>query len=165
MKMSRLLLAVLAALAVWGWIALHPSPERQIRRQLQSLARAASFEPGEGSLTQLAGASRAAEFFSADVEVIIDAPGLSNRRIEGRDEVQQALAIAHGGGRGLRVAFPDVAVAVATDSQSAVADVTLEARVIGQPDADRIVQEMRFTFRKTDGQWRIVKVATVKTLS
>ena len=36
------MLALVVALGVWAWMALHPSPEKLIRRQLAGVARAAS---------------------------------------------------------------------------------------------------------------------------
>jgi hypothetical protein len=54
-------------------------------------------------------------------------------------------------------------VLVNADQESAVADLTLEAQSEGE--MDRIVQEMKVTLKKMDGQWLIVKVETVKTLS
>ena len=64
---------------------------------------------------------------------------------------------------GLKVTLPDISVTVAPDKQSAVADLTVVANVAGEQDA--IVQEMKFTFRKTDDGWLITRVETVRTLS
>jgi hypothetical protein len=52
---------------------------------------------------------------------------------------------------------------VGPDKQSAVADLTVEAKVSGERDP--IVWEMKFTLRKTDGQWLITRVETVRTLN
>ncbi len=52
---------------------------------------------------------------------------------------------------------------IGPDKQSAVADFTVEARAGGDPDL--IVQEMKFTLRKIDGQWLITRVETIRTLS
>jgi hypothetical protein len=54
-------------------------------------------------------------------------------------------------------------VTVAPDKQSAVADLTVQANISGEPDP--IVQEMKFTLRKIDGRWLITRVETVRTLS
>jgi hypothetical protein len=164
MKVSRLILAaVAAALGVWGWVALHPGPERVIRRQLAEAARAASFGRGQGYLAQLTAAQRLADCFSTNVEIALDLPGRQEHRLAGRAEIQQAVLSARASLEGLSVSFPDVTVTIAPDGQSAVADLTLEARMAGQQDM--IVQEMKFTLRKIAGQWLIVKVETVRTLS
>jgi len=96
-----LLLAAVAALGVWAWTALHPSPERLIRKQLEGVARAVSFRPNEGYLAKLAGARSLPDFFSTNVEINIDLPGRQEHRLAGREEIQQAaLAARTGAGDG-----------------------------------------------------------------
>ena len=164
MKCLRVLaLAGVAALAVWVWIALHPSPEKLIVNQLAGAAHAVSFGPGEGYLAKLAGAQRVGKFFSTNVEVQIDVPGHHEHRLAGRAEIQQAALAARASLKGLSVTLPDVTVIVNADGESAVADLALEARVAGE--TDMMVQEMKFALRKIDGRWLIVKVETVRTLS
>ncbi len=164
MKWLRLLLfAAVAALGAWAWVVLHPSPEKVIRKQLQGAARAVSFGPDEGYLAKLAGAQRLADFFSTNVDVQLDVPGRQEHRLAGREEIQQEALAARAAVRSLSVTFPDVTVIVNAGDASAVADLTLQAKVAGEPDM--IVQEMKFTLRKINGQWLIVKVETVRTLS
>ena len=163
MKWLRfLLLAVVVALGVWAWMALHPDPERVIRRRLEGLARAASFEPNQGSLAKLVGAERVANFCSTNVDVNIDVPGHQEHRLAGREEIQQAALALRASARGLTVTFPDVTIQVSADKQSAVADLTLQAQVAGE--RDMIVQEVKVTLQKIDGQWLLVKLETVRTL-
>ncbi len=166
MKWPRLLVsAVVAALVVWFWTILHPSPEKLIRKQLDGLARAASFAAGDGTLAKMAGAARLAGFFSTNIEVEINGPGRMQHHLSGVEEVQQAALASRASSQSLNVTFPDVSVLVGGDHQSAVADLTLQARFAGVTDADSIVQELKVTFRKIDGRWLIVKVETVRTLS
>jgi hypothetical protein len=157
-----LLLVVVAALGAWAWVALHPSPERVIRHQLEGVAHAASFAPGQGYLAKLSGAESLADFFSTNVEVNIDVPGHQEHRLAGRAEIRQAALASRGSARSLSVAFPDITLIVSADKESAVADVTLQAQVGGEQDM--IVQEMKITLGKIGGQWLIVKVETVRTL-
>jgi hypothetical protein len=157
-----LLLAVAVALGAWSWRALHPSPERLIRRQLQGVARAASFGPDQGVLGKMAGAGSLADFFATNVEVQIDVPGHHGHRLAGREEIQQAALASRASARALTVTFPDITVIVNADQESAVADLTLQARVGGEQDM--IVQEMKATLHKINSQWLITKVETVRTL-
>jgi hypothetical protein len=157
------LLAALAALAVWLCGILFPSPERIIRERLTKLARAVSFSPNEGNLARLARAQTVGEFFSTNVEVNVNLPGREQHTFAGRDEITQAALAVRSEVSGLRVKFPDVNVTVPPDKQSATVDLTVEATVAGQPDV--IAQEMKFTFQKIDGQWLITRVETVNTLS
>jgi hypothetical protein len=156
-------LAAFIALGVWFWFVLFPSPEKVIRKQLVKLARDVSFSPDESNLAKLAGAQRLADFFSTNVEVNIDVPEHEQHSLVGRDEIIQAALASRSTANGLIVKFPDVNVTIAPDKQSATADVTLEATISGEHDA--IVQEVKFTFEKTEGKWLIKKVETVRTLS
>jgi hypothetical protein len=158
-----ILLAALAALGVWLWFVLFPNPEKIIRQRLTELARTASFSSGEGNLAKLAAAQSLAGFFATNVEINIDVPGRIQHRLLGRDEIKEAALGARSTLSGLKVHFPDVNLTVAPDKQSATADLTVEATVAGERDA--IVQEMKFTLQQTDGEWLIVRIETVRTLS
>ncbi|MGD0746008.1 MAG: hypothetical protein ABSA45_12720 [Verrucomicrobiota bacterium] len=156
------LFAALLALGVWLWFVLFPSPEKIIRRRLTELARAASFSPGEDDLARLAAAESLAGYFATNVEVNLDVPGRGPISLAGRDEIKQADLGAHAGLSGLKVQFPDINITIAPNKQSAVADLTVEASIAGERDT--IVQEMKFTFQKTDDGWLIARVETVRTL-
>ena len=163
MKWPRLLLpAIVLALLAWAWVALHPSPEKRIRKQLDGLARRASFGPNQGTLAKLASAEGLEDYFSTNVEINIDVPGHQEHKLMGRAEIPQAAMAARASVKSLSVAFPDITVIVNADQESAIADATLQVKVSGEPDV--IVQEVKITLRKTDGQWLIVKVETVRTL-
>jgi hypothetical protein len=157
------LLAVLVAVGVWLWFFLFPSPEEIIRHRLEKLARTVSFSSNDGNLARLAGVAGVADFFSTNVEVNIEVPGRMQHSFMGRDEITQATMYVRSKVTGLIVKFPDIDVTVAPGKQTATADVTLDATVSGQPNA--VVQEMKFTFQKIDGQWLIVHIETVRTLS
>jgi hypothetical protein len=155
-------LAVVVALGAWAWVALHPDPERLIRRRLESLAHAASFGSNQGYLSKAAGAERLADFCATNIEVNIDVPGRQEHRLAGREDIQQAALAVRASVQAVTVTFPDVTVLVSADKQSAVADLTLQAQVAGE--RDMIVQEMKITLQKIDGQWLLVKAETVRTL-
>jgi len=155
--------AALVAVGVWLWTVLFPSPEKVIRQRLATVAKRASFAPDEGTLARLADAESLAGYFSTNVEIDLDVPGRFQLTITGRDEVTQHAAAADSMVSSLSVKFLDVTLTIGPDKQSAVADFTVEARAGGDPDL--IVQEMKFTLRKIDGQWLITRVETIRTLS
>jgi hypothetical protein len=157
------LLAAVVALGVWLWLVLFPSPEKMIRKRLVQLAQDVSFSSNDGNLARLMGAQSVAGFFSTNIEVNIDVPGRVQHDFMGRDEITQAALASRSAVSGLHVKFPDVSVTLARDKQSATAEVTLVATVSGEGDA--IVQELKFTFQKMDGQWLITRVETIRTLS
>ena len=158
-----LLLAVLLALGLWLWTLLFPAPEKVIRQRLTRLAGAVSFSHGEGQVTRLAGASNLAGYFSTNVDVDIDIPGHIHHSFIGREEITQAALAARSAYGSLTVKFPDIRVTVAPDRQSAVANLTVEASISGEPDP--IVQEMKFTLQKADGEWLITRIETVHTFT
>ena len=157
------LVVALAALGFWLWTVLFPGPEKIIHRRLAELARTASFSGGESDLARLAAARSLAGFFSTNVEINLDFPRFGHRDLMDREEITQAALAARLRGGGLQVRFPDINLTVAPDRQSAVADLTVQADVPGEPDA--LVQEMKFTFRKIAGEWLITRVESVHTLS
>ena len=157
------LLAALAALGIWLWTVLFPRPEKIIHRRLTELARTVSSSANESDLTRLAAARSVAGFFAATVELNVDLPELGQHNSMDREEITQLALMGRSRAGGLRVKFPDINITVAPDQQSAVADLTVEANVSGEHDP--IVQEMKFTLRKTDGQWLITRVETVRTLT
>ncbi len=158
-----LLLAAALALGVWLWTVLFPAPEKVIRQRLAKLARTVSFSGNESQIMRLAGARNLAGFFSTNIEINIDVPGRVHHSFMGREEITQAALAARSGTGSLTVKFPDIEVTVAPDRQSAVADLTLEANIPGEPNP--IVQEMKFTLQKTDGEWLITRVETVRTFT
>ena len=156
------LLAALAALGIWLWTVLFPRPEKVIRRRLTELARTVSTSANESDLARLAAARGVAGFFAANVELNVDLPELGQRTMD-REEITQLALMGRSRAGGVQVKFPDINITVAPDKQSAVADLTVEANVSGEHDS--IVREMKFTLRKTDGQWLITRVETVRTLT
>ncbi len=156
-------LAALVALGVWLWMVFFPSPEKVIRHRLSKLAEQVSFSPDEGSLARIAGAQGVGGFFSTNVEVNINVPGHEQFSLISREEITQATLASRMKVNGLVVKFPDVIVTVMPDKLNATANITLEATLAG--DADTIVQELKVTLQKIDGQWLITHVETVRTLS
>lgn len=154
---------VLAVLGVWLWLAFFPSPERAIRHRLASLAKDASFGASQGYLVRLARAQALTGFFSTNVEVTINVPGREDQHFAGRDEILQAAAGARTAVESLDVKFPDVSIVVSADHESAVCDLTMVARVSGQSDI--MVQELKLSMARIDGQWQITRVETVRPLS
>lgn len=157
------LLAAATALGIWLWTVFFPSPEAVVRQRLTKLAADISFSRNESQLARLAGAESVPDFFSSNVEVNIDVPGAEQHTFAGRDEIAQAAFGSRQEVGSLTVKFPDINVTVAPDKQSAVADVTVEVNV--PRESDLVVQELKISFSKSEGQWLITKVETVRTVS
>ncbi len=157
------LLATLVVASFWLWTVVFPSPEKVIRRQLDEVAKRASFTADESTLARLANAESLGAYFSTNVTVNLDVPGRDGHTIMGRDEITQVALASRSATSGLNIKFLDVTVTVAPNKHSATADLTVEARP--SDDQDLIVQEMKFTLQKISGQWLITRVETIRTLS
>ena len=156
------LLAIFVAAGVWLWTIFFPGPEKIIRHRLAEIARLASFNPNENPLAALGGAQKLAGLCNPNLQVLLAAPINAQHTFENREEIAQSdLAARSAFGGSLKVEFVDPIVTLAPDKQSAVADLT--ARI--QTSADLIVQEIKFTLQKVDGQWFVTRVETVRTFS
>jgi hypothetical protein len=158
-----LLIGALAAISLWLWTIFFPSPERVIRKNLQSLARSASFSPNEGMLVRLARSEKLGNYFSKNVEVNLDIPNRGTQRLMDHDEIVQAAVAARSAINTLDVRFPNITVKVSPDKQSANVELTLEASISDDPDG--ILQEMNLTLQKIAGHWLITRLKTVRVFS
>jgi hypothetical protein len=158
-----ILLVVLVALGAWLWTVLFPGPEKVIRQHLEDLARTASTSGNESDLVGLAAANKVANFFANRIELKVNLPELSQHSSLDREEIIQLAMGPRVRAGGVQVTFPDIKVTVASDRQSAVADLTLDVNVPGE--RYRELQEMKFSLQRVDGQWLITRVETVQVLS
>ena len=159
---KRLVLAVAAAAGLWfGWQWAFPNDEAQIAAVLERIADGVSGGADEGSMARLARASSLRNEFAPDV--IVDA-GPPFQRITGRDAIIAVVARTRGSVRNLAITFPDMAIAVASDRQSATAVVTAEAR-FDEPGGQGIdARELELAFTRHEGQWVISAVTLVRPL-
>ena len=162
-KFFKLLWVALAVgLGIWLWGALFPSPEKVVRTRLKEIEELVSFPPNEKPFTALTAVQQLCARLSPHVEVEMDAPGMGQHKLRGREEVRYQAGLFRSQVNGAKVEFLDVNVAVASDKQSAETSLTVKARVSSEPDT--IYQEMKLTFRKLDGKWLLARAETVKTL-
>ena len=164
--MKRVLnIAVIAAVLLAGfWIyrILFPSDERLIRQLLAEAAETAEVKQNENPLFKIAGANKLIGYFSPDVVLKLDVPGVDTRTLDSADEIRQAITAARASLQEARFQFNEVQVNVGADSKSATAQFVAIAYLNGS--GDPLVQELRMQLRKIDRRWRISRVETVKTL-
>jgi hypothetical protein len=158
-----LFIVALLALGVWLWTIAFPSPEKIIRKDLVTLADHASFSATDHGILKMAHAQNIADFFASNIVITIDVPGHDQQTMTGRDQITQAALVSRQQFTSLDIKFPDIVITVAPDKTSATADVTAEVTVSG--DHDKVVQEMKFTFQKVDGDWLISEIKTVSPVS
>jgi len=156
------LAVIVIALAVWLWVTFFPGPERAIRKRLAELAQLSTFGK-EGDLAKGLNAAKVPGFFTQDVEISVDVPGLQRVKLSGRDQLLTAAMQVRQGLSGLKVDLLDINIAFTPDKSSAIVNLTLKIQANG--DRDFTPQEMKFTMKKVKGEWLIRQAETVKTLS
>jgi hypothetical protein len=157
------LLAGLLALGYWLWTVFFPAPETVIRKRLAKVAELVSFNANEGQIARLANVQQLAGYFAPDIEISVDTPAQAHQVVSGRDDLSQKLMGARMMLNGLKVEFLDVTVALNAPKTEATVTLTGQARVAG--DRDFFVQELKFFLRKIEGDWIIVRVETIRTLT
>ena len=163
MKRRLWQVVIVAVLVAAGWLAwrvLFPSQERIIRKRLTELAEVASFSK-EGPLAQVINVEKFGSFFGPEVIINMDVRGSSRQSVAGREALLTAMRAARVTVGWLTVTFLDVGVVLGADKTSAMVNLTAQAKWPG----DFQVQELQLTMRKIDGDWVIIRVETVKTLS
>jgi hypothetical protein len=156
------LLAALAGLGFWLWTVFFPSPEKVVLNMISRLAATATFDAGASNLTRAGKASSVVGMFASDAQIILEASGAGARTLSGSDEIREAAIGGFGSLPSLNVRFLDATARVGADRQSA--EVNCTAQVRAGDGKDLGVQEVRFQLKKIDGDWRISRVETVKTL-
>ena len=162
-RLPRIVLLVLAvALLVLAYRHWFPNEEQRIRRMLSDVAREACIPANPKPLGNLAAAQKLASFFSPEVEIHVDAPSYGQHTLMGRDEIMQAVLAARANLKNLKVEFLDPNVALDASQESATVELTAKVTHTGERDFG--VQELKFQMKRLDGQWRINRVETVRTL-
>ena len=156
------LIAASAALGFWLWTIVFPSPEKIILKKISNLAATATINPGDGNLTRASKATSLVNQFANDAEIIFDVPGVGARTLSGREEIRETALGGFTQLTSFKVKFFDAAARVGADKQTAEA--TCTARVSVGDSKDFGIQELRFQLKKIDGDWRITRAETVKTL-
>ncbi len=156
------LLGAVAALGFWGWTVFFPSPEKVLLKKISSLAATASVAAGDGNITRATKVSNLIGYFSTDAEIRYDVPELGTHALSGLDEIRETAAGGYTQVSAIQVQFFDAVAHVGPDQRTA--QVTCTAKVKVGNGTDFGIQELRIQFRKIDGDWRITRAETVKTL-
>lgn len=159
-KLLVLAAGLAAGLGLWNF--LFPSPEKVIRKRLHEMAERVSFPANQSPLASLTAVQQICARVTSDVEIRVDVRGVGQGRLQGRDNLREALLAFRSSVNGAQVEFLDVNVSLAPDQQSAETYLTVKARTPRDPDPQ--FQELKLVLRKHDGDWLIAVVETVKTL-
>jgi hypothetical protein len=159
----QLVLAAVAAAGLWaGWQWFFPSDEARIVAVLERIADGVSSGAEDGDIGRLARAASLRHEFAPAVTVDAGPPF---QRITGREAIIGAAARTAGSIRNLSITFPDVAIAVASDRQSATAVVTAEARFDEGGGRGLDARELELAFTRYEGDWVVSAVTLVRPLN
>lgn len=156
------LLVAIAALGFWLWTVLFPGPEKIVLKKVSSLAATVTFNEQDGNITRAGKVSNLIGYFSTDAQIVVDIPGTGAGTLSGRDEIREAAAGGFTRLAALKVEFLDATAKVAADKLQA--EVNCTAKISAGNSKEFGVQEVRFQFKKIEGNWLITRVETVKTL-
>lgn len=159
------LAVIIVGIVVWVWVTFFPGPEQAIRKRLAEVAELGSFAGNEGSAAKVFNAQKLASYFTPDIEISVDVPGLSRQKLSGQDELlKAAMAIRTSGYiSNIKVELVDINITFAPGKDSAIVNLTLKVQANGEKEFTP--QEMKFTMKKIKGEWLIREAETVKTLS
>jgi len=160
--MRVVFLVMLLGGGIWLWTVLFPSPERVVLKKITRVAADANIALGEGNISRASKASSLTGEFDVNAEIVVDVAGIGAHTLSGRDEIREAALGVFTNLRALKTQFLDTKVTLGADNQSAT--VTCTAQVSESDNRDYGIQELRFQLKKIDGDWKITRVETVKTL-
>lgn len=158
MRLLGLLMA--AGVAILALRAYLESDRRQIERQFQRLAEAASVQGTESPIEQIAQAAQLTRFFTKDVVLRLGQD--SSSIIAGRDALVAVAAQARRSGP-LEVMFNDLQVSVSDPETAAVYTTVTVTRANLQNDVVE-AREVSVALQKVDGEWLVARVEGVRTL-
>lgn len=157
-----LLIGLLAG-GYWLWRVVFPGDDALIRRQLQELARAASFSANEAPFVKLTKAAEVANSFAPDTAIDLDLWDYGRVKLEGRDEVRQAALAARSAVPSLTVEVADIEVSPGPNKNTASVRFTIF--VNAGAGSERQSQELKVEFRKHDGDWLIQRAQVFNYLN
>jgi hypothetical protein len=169
--MKRFILALTGGmlLLAGGWFAksqIYPSEAARILRSLDDLAALLSYPEGEGNLAAVQRTSTAVDYFTPDVNIDINVPGVDEFRLNNRDELQHLLLAARRYSPHVNVQLLDPIVDLDVTGDSATVRLTAVASIAGinRHQDELSAMEARLQLRRTAGHWRIARAETVDTL-
>ena len=159
---SRWAAAAVVALALAGAWTWWNSPERQIRRTLDTLANGLSHDEVASPLGAVSAVAEMQPLLADDVVV---EPGGRLEAIRGRTAVLAAAARVRTAVPALRLVFIDVTVTLSEDRSTATVVGTVSAEVTdraGQPRTDG--REFTAEMRRVEGRWIVAAARAIEAL-
>lgn len=137
--------------------------ERQIRKNLNTLASLVSKSPGESSFILVGRAKSAADYFTEDCLISV---GSEVQEIRNRDEIPGTIILAQNFFTHLTVTPVDIKVRIGEDKKTAQSGLTLKVVGYGPASTQPFLEarEIEIAWQKVEKKWLIGEIHTVSTL-
>lgn len=156
-KSRALLLAIAIALSFWAFRHFFPSDEVQIKRQLQSLSKAASIAEDDSLIAIASKADRVRSYFTPIVSLDLNFPGRGRRLFQGPLEIREGFVAVVARYKPIEVGFSDVQISVSGNEAS----VSLTAHAKNPKEGGLLeIIGLRFSLEKIDRRWLITRGET-----
>ena len=164
MKRAKLLILVLFVGAGIWWLyrVLFPPDEAVIRRLLVHAAEAASVPANERPFDKLKAVNRLVNSCTADIEILLHVPGVRTEKIQGREQLREAVAAVRATANAGAVTLMDIGINVEPGRSRATAQFIARARWDGA--TDEVVQEFKVDLNRAEGEWKIRRVEPLQSL-
>lgn len=158
-----IVIAVLVGAVYFGWRWMFPDDEAQIRGVLVSIADGLETEGGDASSVQgLARVAALQNEFAPDAIIVAGPPF---QRLTGRQAIVAAAARVRVAVRNLEIDFPEIAISVAGDRQTATALVTAEAHFADAAASRGLnARDFEVAFARLDGRWVVTSATLIEPL-
>lgn len=150
------LAVAIVLLVLW----LFPGDEKRILRLLDEVAETATLKGDEHPLVKVGGGNKLGGYFTADVVVHLDAPGVGERNVEGREDLIQTVNAVRATVQQALIRFENIRLEIDSSRQAATARLVAIAQVDQSPDP--FVQELVVGLVRTDDGWRIRRVEPIQ---
>ncbi|MCD5397514.1 nuclear transport factor 2 family protein [candidate division NPL-UPA2 bacterium] len=162
-KLIPALVLLLTVSFIAFFLLTHHGDERQIRRNLISLAARLSRLGNESELMALANIKKIKLLFTQDCRIMVGAP---IPEIRGHDMLLSTLHQTRRVMGKIEVDFYDISVIIEEDLVTARATMTAMATGLDSQRDERIIEvrEVKMYWKKVEGEWRIAEVRLIRTL-
>lgn len=151
-----IVLALTVALGFWVCRILFPDDTAVIQKLLVEMAEDASFDSNEGQLTKISKAGKLANYFTVDAKIDVKPWSYHQVSVSGRTEIRQAAVGARSTIASLVINVDRIKVVVATDRESAQANLSLTARSGAREEP--WIEGMEIQLSRINGAWLISRV-------
>lgn len=161
MVKKLLAVAVLATVAFWGWKWLE-SDSQKIKKELQSLAKALSYDTAPRGIEVMGRARQIADYFAPEVIVTLQFSHRQNVELVNRAEILEKSLFMFKAMPSLKVEFVDINIK-RVEGMTAMVETTMKLHLSSDANPPEAI-EVHLQMRK-DKRWMIDGLKTVEAIN